>query len=172
MSAFICLHEGDGVVIARITLMPGTEIAPGVQIVERIPAGHKAAVRAHAPGEPVRRYGQVIGLATQAIPAGVHVHTHNIGMGDYDHDYAWGVDSKPTPHANRERSFLGIRRPDGRVATRNYIGILTSGELLRPHRRPHRRPVQAATPSPAPTRWPTTPTWTASSPSPTRPGAA
>jgi altronate hydrolase len=47
-------------------------------------------------------------------------------MGDYDHDYAWGVDSKPTPHANEQRMFAGIRRPDGRVATRNYIGILTS----------------------------------------------
>ena len=47
---FIRLHEGDGVVIARTTLMPGTEVAPGVVTVERIPAGHKAAVRAHAPG--------------------------------------------------------------------------------------------------------------------------
>ena len=113
MSAFIRLHEGDGVVIARTTLPLGLEIAPGVRTVERIPAGHKAAVRDHAVGEAVRRYGQVIGMATQPIAAGTHVHTHNIGMGDYDHDYAWGVDSKPTPRANQERSFLGIRRPDG-----------------------------------------------------------
>ncbi len=125
-TAFIRLHEGDGVVIARTTLMPGTELAPGVTAAERIPAGHKAATRAHAQGEAVRRYGQVIGIATQPIAAGTWVHTHNIGMGDYDHDYAWGVDSRPTPRANDQRAFLGIRRADGRIATRNFIGILTS----------------------------------------------
>ena len=125
-TAFIRLHEGDGVVIARTTLMPGTELAPSVAAIERIPAGHKAAVRAHAQGEAVRRYGQVIGIATQPIAAGEWVHTHNIGMGDYDHDYAWGEDSRPTARANDQRTFMGIRRADGRVATRNFIGILTS----------------------------------------------
>ena len=126
MSATIRLHEGDGVVIARSTLQAGAPLAPGVAAIERIPAGHKAATRAHAAGEAVRRYGQVIGIATQPIAAGAWVHTHNIGMGDYDHDYAWGADSKPTARANDQRSFMGIRRADGRVATRNYIGILTS----------------------------------------------
>ena len=126
MSGLIRLHGGDGVLIARTTLQVGVPVADGVVARERIAAGHKVAVRDHQPGEPVRRYGQVIGVATQPIAAGSHVHTHNLGMGDYDHDYAWGADSKPTPRANEERQFLGIRRPDGRVATRNYIGILTS----------------------------------------------
>ncbi len=126
MSTLIRLHDADGVVIARTTLLPGEPVAPGVVAVERVAAGHKVAVRDHHVGEPVRRYGQVIGVATAPIRAGSHVHTHNLGMGDYDHDYAWGVDSKPTARANDERSFQGIRRPDGRVATRNYIGILTS----------------------------------------------
>ena len=75
----------------------------------------------------MRRYGQVIGIATQPIAAGAWVHTHNIGMGDYDHDYAWGLSTasrrrRPTTR----RSFQGIRRADGRIATRNFIGILTS----------------------------------------------
>ncbi len=126
MSSLIRLHEADGVLIARNTLLPGETVAPGVVAAERVPAGHKVAVRDHRPGEAVRRYGQVIGVATQPIGAGRHVHSHNLGMGDYDHDYAWGVDSRPTPRANQERHFLGIRRPDGRAATRNYVGILTS----------------------------------------------
>ncbi len=106
--------------------MPGTEVAAGVIAVERIPAGHKVAVRALAPGDEIRRYGQIIGFATQPIAPGGHVHVQNCGMGDFAKDYAYTQDAKPTAMSNTERTFQGIRRPDGRVATRNYIGILTS----------------------------------------------
>ena len=51
----IRLHPDDGVVIARATLLPGTPVADGVTATERIPAGHKVAVRAHREGEPSRR---------------------------------------------------------------------------------------------------------------------
>jgi len=122
----IRLHAGDAVVIARSTVLPGTEVAPGVLAVERIPAGHKVAVRALAPGEEIRRYGQIIGFATAPILPGGHVHTQNCGMGDFAKDYAYAQDARPTAMANEQRTFLGIRRADGRVATRNYIGILTS----------------------------------------------
>jgi altronate hydrolase len=126
MSATIRLHPGDGVVLARTTLLPGAPIAEGVVAAERIPAGHKVAVRAHAVGDAILRYGQVIGFATAPIAPGTHVHVQNCGMGDFDRDYAWGVDARPTLRANDQASFLGIKRSDGRVATRNYIGILTS----------------------------------------------
>src|SRR5579875_1920154 len=152
----IRLHPDDGVLIARVTLLPGTPVAPGVIAQERIPAGHKVAVRPHAAGEPIRRYGQIIGFATAPIAPGEHVHTHNIGMGDFAKDYAFGVDARPTPRANDERSFMGIRRADGRVATRNYIGILTpvncsahTAELIAEQFR--RNPLPAADPLAA---WP------------------
>src|SRR5271154_2409168 len=122
----IRLHPEDGVVIARATLLPGTPVADGVVASARIPAGHKVAVRPHAVGAEIRRYGQIIGFATAPIDAGEHVHVHNCGMGDFAKDYAWGVDARPTQYANQAATFQGIRRPDGRVATRNYIGILTS----------------------------------------------
>jgi altronate hydrolase len=122
----IRLHPDDNVVIARATLLPGTSVDQAVTAVERIPAGHKVAVRPIATGEPVRRYGQIIGFATVAIEPGRHVHVHNTGMGDFAKDYAYGVDARPTDYANDPATFEGIRRPDGRVATRNYIGILTS----------------------------------------------
>ncbi|MBE7201813.1 MAG: UxaA family hydrolase, partial [Parafilimonas terrae] len=60
------------------------------------------------------------------IAAGQHVHVHNLGMGDFARDYAFGQDAKPTRFASPAATFSGIRRPDGRVATRNYVGILTS----------------------------------------------
>lgn len=125
-SAVIRLHPDDSVVIARATLLPGTSVEDSLTASERIPAGHKVAVKPIAAGEPIRRYGQIIGFATQPIAPGQHVHTQNCGMGDFAKDYAYGVDVKPTPNFDLPATFQGIRRPDGRVATRNYIGILTS----------------------------------------------
>jgi len=122
----IRLHPGDNVVIARATLLPGAPVHEGMTAVERVPAGHKVAVRPIAAGEPVRRYGQIIGFATSAIEPGQHVHVHNIGMGDFAKDYAHSANARPTDYVNDPATFEGIRRSDGRVATRNYIGILTS----------------------------------------------
>jgi altronate hydrolase len=122
----IRLHPDDSVVIARASLLPGTPIADGLVAASRIPAGHKVAVHSLTPGEPVRRYNQIIGFATQAIAPGEHVHVHNLGMGDFAKDYAYGNDARPTDYVENPATFEGIRRPDGRTATRNYIGILTS----------------------------------------------
>jgi altronate hydrolase len=125
-SPVIRLHPDDAVLIARTTLLPGIEVAPGVVTSDRIPAGHKVAIRPIAINEPIIRYGQIIGFATQAIAPGQHIHTQNMGMGEFARDYAYGVDVKPTPNFDLPASFMGIRRSDGRIATRNYIGILTS----------------------------------------------
>ena len=128
MNPFIRLHPADDVLIARTQLVGGTSVE-GIAVKGLIPAGHKVAMRAIAQGESVRRYNQIIGFATKAIAAGEHVHTHNLGVGDkggdFARDYAIGADVKPEP-ARLEASFMGIRRADGRVATRNYIGILSS----------------------------------------------
>ncbi len=122
----IRLHPGDGVAIARVTLLPGTAVGEGATATERVPAGHKVALHAYAPGDAIRKYGQIIGFATQPIAPGAHIHVHNCGMGDFARDYAWSIDARPTDYANDPASFQAIRRADGRIATRNYIGILTS----------------------------------------------
>ncbi|MEY3939450.1 MAG: D-galactarate dehydratase [Pseudomonadota bacterium] len=106
MSVFIRLHSADDVVIARAQLMSGASVE-GVPVKGLIPPGHKVATRAIQAGQPVRRYNQIIGFASAAIQPGEHVHTHNL---------------KPRKHA----TFMGIQRSDGRVATRNYIGVLSS----------------------------------------------
>ena len=122
----ILLHARDDVAIARQQLLPGAPLMAGSQVSGLVPAGHKVAVRAVAQGQAVRRYGQIIGFAKRDIAIGEHIHTHNMAMGDFERDYAFGVDAHPTPHVANPATFLGIRRPDGRIATRNYIGILTS----------------------------------------------
>lgn len=123
----IRLHPDDNVVIARAALPVGTSI-PGENVVtaEAVPAGHKLAVRAIGPGDAVTRYGQIIGFATQAVQPGRHVHSHNLGMGDFQRDYAFAQATRPTAFFQPQASFMGIKRADGRVATRNYIGILTT----------------------------------------------
>ena len=123
----IRLHPEDDVVIARVELAAGTLVAKeNVRAAVRIPPGHKIAVRPVAKGAPVHRYHQIIGFATQPIAPGDHVHVHNVAMGDFARDYAFCALAKPTEFFSEKATFLGIRRADGRVATRNYIGILTS----------------------------------------------
>ena len=123
----IRLHPQDDVVIARQQLVSGMRVASEQLIVRGlIPAGHKLAVRRIEEGAPVRRYGQIIGFASKAIEPGEHVHVHNLAMGGFSRAHEVGVDARDMAPAAQPASFMGIVRPDGRVATRNYIGILTS----------------------------------------------
>jgi altronate hydrolase len=128
MQTYIRLHAADDVVIARSQLMSGSQVE-GIAVRGLIPPGHKIATRAIAAGEAVRRYNQIIGFASQAIGGGEHVHVHNLNMGpekgNFTRDYAFCADLKP-PAPRRHATFQGIVRADGRVATRNYIGILSS----------------------------------------------
>jgi len=111
-----------------IRLRPGDDVAVARSEGAGVPPGHKVAVRDIAAGAVVRKYGEVIGVATSPIRAGEHVHTHNLAMAALEHD---GGDVRivapvvPLPVARR-RTFEGIVRPDGRVATRNYVGVLTT----------------------------------------------
>jgi altronate hydrolase len=109
-----------------LLLRPEDDVAVAVRELPGVPRGHKVAVRALAAGAKVRKYGQVIGVATAPIAAGEHVHTHNLGMGPHDQDYAFGTDVREVAPVAEPARFQGIVRPDGRVATRNHIGILTS----------------------------------------------
>jgi altronate hydrolase len=126
-SPVIRLHPEDDVLIARRQLVSGMRIGDEDLIVRGlIPAGHKVAARAIEAGAAVRRYGQIIGFAAEPVAAGEHVHTHNLAMGSFDRDYAYGADARPDAGAHKSARFMGIVRPDGRIATRNYIGVLTS----------------------------------------------
>jgi altronate hydrolase len=123
----IRLHPDDDVVIARMEIAAGTLVTrESVRAAATIPAGHKLAVRDIAQGKPVRRYNQIIGFATRDIRAGEHVHVHNLAMGEFERDYAFCSLQRPTEYVSPNATFQGIVRADGRVATRNYIGILTS----------------------------------------------
>lgn len=99
---------------------------PGIEVAERIPAGHKLALRVIPQGEPIRKYNQIIGFASQSIPAGTHVHSHNTEMRPFERDYAFGVDKKEDDPVATPATFAGYLRADGRVGTRNYLAVLSS----------------------------------------------
>jgi altronate hydrolase len=124
----IRLHNSDNVVVAHSDIPAGTEI-PEEKITCRdaISFGHKVAVTSIKEGEAVKKYGQIIGFAAKAIQPGEHVHTHNVSMRDFDRDYAFCADATPEAELVAEPAvFNGIVRSDGRVATRNYIGVISS----------------------------------------------
>ena len=110
----IRLHETDNVLIALVAR-------------DQIPAGHKIAAVAVGNGEPLRKFGQIIGYAKADIAPGDWVHEHNVGIGNAEIRLD---ERRPTMNDTQAfpgpTSFAGYRRPDGRSGTRNYIGIVST----------------------------------------------
>ena len=123
----IRLHSSDDVCVA-IDLVAKGIAWEGIVASDSIPAGHKMAVTSIAAGKPVRKFNQIIGFASHDIEPGQHVHTHNCLFQGFERDYAFGIDAIPTDFVpeSQQASFQGYRRANGRVGTRNYIGILSS----------------------------------------------
>ena len=121
----IRLQANDNVVIALRDLEKGDEV-DGNTLIQAIPRGHKLATAKIAQGENVYRYGQIIGQAKADIQPGEHVHVQNLGMGEHTQDYDFASHNTPLPEIAQERTFMGYKRADGKVGTRNYIGILTT----------------------------------------------
>lgn len=126
----VLLSAEDDVAVAPVTIAAGGRGAAGARTIitrDVIPAGHKVALRSLRAGEPIHKYGQVIGAATTDIEAGEHVHVHNLAF----------VRSVPDPDAVRipvtpraqvgpPATFEGFERADGRAGTRNYLGVVST----------------------------------------------
>ena len=124
MKAFVRLDPSDNVVTATRALPAGTALE-AVQTRSQIPSGHKIATAAIAKGQPVRKYAQLIGYAATDIAPGDHVHTQNTEFRNTDTAYEFGTDLRPITPATGD-TFLGYRRENGQVGTRNYIAVITS----------------------------------------------
>jgi altronate hydrolase len=124
---YLRLHPDDDVLIALADLDAGVDVEE-IILQAAIPNGHKLAVRPVAKGAPVRKFGQVIGFATMNIAPGDHVHAHNLETDVQHMEYEFGTDCKKidmVPEADR-RTFEGFQRENGALATRNFIGVVTS----------------------------------------------
>lgn len=123
------LRDDDNVAVAARPIPSGTILRLGdveVEVVEPIAMGHKVALGDLAEGAPARKYGQVIGFASQPIRAGAHVHVHNLRADLFERDYAMATERPTPPKAEAPRTFQGFLRPDGRVGTRNYIAVIST----------------------------------------------
>ncbi len=125
MSRWIQIHEHDNVAVALEPLQAGENVL-GVTLSENVPAGHKLALWDIDEGENIVKYAFPIGHATQQIKAGSWVHTHNVktnlsGLLEYSYN--------PKPCAlpvDREATFEGYVREDGRVGVRNEVWIVNT----------------------------------------------
>ena len=123
----LMLHAVDDVAVALRAIDKGERLQlPDREVlaIEAIPNGHKIATRDIPAGAEVRKFGWPIGRAVSPIRAGAHVHTHNLET------LLCGVEAyrfAPVAHAplpTPQGSFMGYRRADGRVGTRNEIWVL------------------------------------------------
>ncbi|MGK9052215.1 UxaA family hydrolase [Neorhizobium petrolearium] len=129
VSPIIILNPVDDVGVARRSVPAGGQTGYGGLLArELIGRGHKVAIKAIPAGHEVRKYGQVIGVATEEIAPGSHVHLHNLAMLPSEHEHQFSVDIEERgmlPEAAR-RTFMGFDRGLGGAGTRNYIGVISS----------------------------------------------
>ena len=128
------LHPSDdvAVIVDDGGVPAGARFADGLCAAEAIPQSHKIALRAIAEGEPVRRYGEMIGTARHAIAAGAWVKEADLVM-----PAAPPLDSLPLATAVPPAApplagytFEGYRNADGSVGTRNLLGITTTVQCV------------------------------------------
>ena len=125
----VILRSDDTVAVAARPIPRGFVLQLGgrtIEVREPIGLGHKVALADIATGEPVRKYGQIIGFASKPIAAGSLVHVHNLKADLFERDYAFATEHPETPRPDRQRTFRGYLRPDGRVGTRNYIAVVST----------------------------------------------
>ncbi len=120
------IAETDSVAIALQAVRAGDEVRPGLIASDNVPAGHKIALCDITKGEKVLKYGCPIGVAATDIKAGQHVHSHNLVTalsGEQAYTYA-PVSASVRPVSGK--MFMGYRRANGHVGTRNEIWILST----------------------------------------------
>ncbi|MFY9256031.1 MAG: altronate dehydratase family protein [Fuerstiella sp.] len=128
-SPVIRLHCDDNVVVAKEQLAGDRQIVLEefpVLTNAPIPAGHKVAIRQIAEGDPIIKFGQPIGYASQNIAAGEWVHVHNVVATKPGLNYAFSTDLRIPPVPEVARTFDGFRRANGKAGTRNYIAVIST----------------------------------------------
>ncbi|MDH5354109.1 MAG: altronate dehydratase family protein [Gammaproteobacteria bacterium] len=111
-----------------LQLDPADNVSVALRESDGIPAGHKKATVMIQAGKAVRKFNQIIGFASVDIAVGEHIHTHNCDFASFERDYAYGEDAVATafvPEGERS-TFMGFDRGNGKVGTRNYIGVLST----------------------------------------------
>src|SRR5215831_4663414 len=119
------LNSQDNVLVALQNLAQGDSIAFAdrtYSLASAIPAKHKFAIRDLAAGDPILMYGVVVGKAVEPIGKGNLLTTRNVrhdasAFHEKAEEFRW---TSPDVSRWTGKKFLGYRRSDGQVGTRNY----------------------------------------------------
>ena len=126
MNSLIVLNKNDNVGVSQFIIPEKTKIyGQEISTIDPIPFGHKVCLKPINKGEPIIKYDQIIGFASKNINAGEHVHSHNLEFKEFER--AFKVKNKKTILDDKADTFFnGILRDNEQVATRNYIGIVST----------------------------------------------
>lgn len=123
------LHHTDNVAVVLGPVRTGQMVLTGdetLRAVEDLPRGHKIALRAIHTGDSVRKYGEIIGSATSSIVEGQWVHSHNLSAGKLQRLLPDSHAQTLTVGGDDGVRFMGYRRADGRVGTRNTLAVIST----------------------------------------------
>ena len=126
MNNLIVLNQNDNVGVSQFIIPEKTKIeGHEISTVDPIPFGHKVCLKTIKKGDPIIKYDQIIGFALDDIKPGQHVHSHNLEFREFKRDFKV-TDKKHIVEEKADTFFNGILRDNGQVATRNYIGIVST----------------------------------------------
>lgn len=138
MNQFIILNPADTVAVALQDIPVGTALKTPqgtVTTLEEVKRGHKVALKDFAVGDNVTKYGFPIGHATETIAAGAWVHTHNLKTNlDGELSYTYQPQKLANAYAGKQdsRTFMGYKRPNGKVGIRNDLYIIPTVGCINP----------------------------------------
>ena len=137
MNQFIILNPKDSVGVALQDLPAGTPIVlddgTSFTLQEDIKRGHKFALKNIATDENVIKYGFTIGHATQPINQGAWLHTHNVKTNlSGELTYTYNPVKFENKVAKDSRTFMGYKRPNGKVGIRNDLYIIPTVGCINP----------------------------------------
>lgn len=125
---FIRLNPHDNLVIARLDIVGNTALDGEVVVThEPVAAGQKMATQPLKAGDAMVKNGHVIGLATRDIQAGECIRNADFKLDAPIHDPMSPARPVTVLPADQRATFKGYVRADGRVATRNYLGVFIVG---------------------------------------------
>ncbi|WP_134698624.1 galactarate dehydratase [Ammoniphilus sp. YIM 78166] len=131
---YIKLHEKDNVAIIVNTggLPEGTVFPCGLELKGKVPQGHKVALKSFSEGDPIIRYGEIIGHANQPIAQGTWVEETMLTLPEPPKlDELPLANRIPEPLPPLEGyTFEGYRNSNGTAGIKNILGITTSVQCV------------------------------------------
>ena len=126
MNNLIVLNQNDNVGVSQFIIPEKTKIeGHDLSTIDPIPFGLKVCLKSINKGDPIIKYDQIIGFALDNIRPGEHVHSHNLEFREFKRDFKV-TNKKNNINEKSDTFFNGILRDNDDVATRNYIGIVST----------------------------------------------